>query len=545
MGHVYDERALKSTALRSSIAVNMSVHSGTTIQNQVLIGGKQVKMVTQSNNGQTQSTLDVQLQPNFGTCGWSGSSGNNPIPFILNDQQLSITTSPASDWIRNCSISKNTIAYKSSAIDSNTHVHLFPNMYADFQCPISYSNNVITLQANPPYPMQSKVTKFRLKNTKQLTPNSYYFDYSANQIVVLLNGPAQDIYISDGSCIADLTNVSNVKFDGVTFAGGHNGVNISGCDNISFTNCKFMHIPQLAMYVTKSTNVTIDNCTFEDCGRGAINFVSCGNYTDLSSANISITNSTFRDCNSMVYSNASYINSSLGVGFNIQNCAFYNSTGAAINLKSNDTTISQCYFENCCQYCSDYGVIYEGRTLTRRGLTISDCYFKTVASNAGSPKHTIYCDDGYSGAKIINCLFEDITFPNTCFFSFGRDHTIENCTTVNSATAFQSGPPRMPSGVAVPEYNSLMSNQAQKALFVRKYPELSVPIDFSGGHLHPKLTVRSCNLTFDNPAGKTSSGSIRFANAPESTMSGIKVIAKDYKLPDGTFCKKYSSMHSA
>lgn len=493
------------------MTIDFAPKSGTTFQNKILIAGKSATI----KNG----TIETNLNANFGSCGWSGGSGINPIPFSATDQVLKLTSG---NWIYKCKTSSNGIY--NSANWGKSHIHVFPNMYADWQGPVRFENGKIILIGTPPYPLQSGVTRFRFRNIKTLSPDSYYYDYPNKiQIQTTSKGP---FYTSVGPRIINLSGVQNVKFIGVTFMGGSDGVSITNCSNITFENCKFIHIPRTALVISKSRQIDIIGCVFTDCGKGGIAINSCGNYENLTPADISIKNCTFKDCNMLVFSNSAYI-TAFGVGFVIESCNFYNSTGAAICLKANDTIINNCYFENCCSDCADFGIIYQGRSLTQRGLKISYCRFKLLgnsgASSGGSPKHAIYADDGYSGVDVNNCIFENVLAPNTCFFSFGRDHKISNCKTINVNIAFKSGPPRLPSGIAIPEYKALMANPKQKSLFIARYPELAIPIDFSKGFLSPKLQISNCKLLFNDIKGKSLDKLIIFNKAPESSQKNVQI----------------------
>ncbi len=460
----------------------------------------------------------VDLNPDFGTCGWSGASGLNPMPFVLSETILRNTSS---DWVtssKTAKISGNSV--QAADPGKNAHIHIFPNAYADFQCPITYSGGKVFLKASPPYPLKESLSRFRFKNIPITEKNTYYYDYQAKAIRVATD---EKVYITNKKPILSISDTKGKTYKDITFVGGLDGVILKDCSQITFQNCTFMHIPRTAIQIQNCSNITIQDCRFLDCGKGAIRATACGDFSTLIPSNIVIKNCTFSECNSLVFSNSAYIEFS-GVGLFVQGCTFIGSTGAAIKLQANDTEIKNCRFEDCCSECADFGIIYQGRSFIRRGLQILGCRFSGLSSGL-SPKHAIYMDDGQSGVYVQGCVFERIAYPNSCFFGYGRNLTIENCQTYDVDIAFRSGPPRLhPS--AVSEYHSLMANPSLKKLYIIKYPALIVPLDFSGNLLKPQLRVYNCKLFFKVPKDKKISSCIIFNGAPESTMRDIKIIKK-------------------
>lgn len=536
--------------------IDRIISSNTKISNEILVGGTKVfpiaNPIVPATSGSNNITIKTNLQNNFGSCGWSNQSNNNPIPFTLNTNisicvssinNLQISRYPKKDWIYNASPIGNKINYASTDInaqlDKNVHIQLYPNAYADFQCPITYKPGLISLSDSvhditPPYAMEKGKLKFQLKNVSSLNIGEYRYDYANDKIII--NAPIKDqLYVSTGKAsILILNKVSNCVFTNVTFAGGVDGINITDCKNIQFINCKFINIPKTALNIKTSSNIIIQGCTFANIGFGAITMQACGNYMNLDSANIKIKDCIFKNCNKTKYTNAPIINTNNGVGLIITNCAFYNATAAAINSKSNNTIIFQCYFENCCSQTSDYGVIYVGRTLTRRGLIIGDCYFKKLIKASSFPKYSIYCDDGYSGAHVFNCIFENVDIRNYCFFSFGQDHVIENCTFINVNGSVKIPSPRMPHSSCIVEYNALMANTNQKKIFVKAYPPLATPIDLSKKYIIPTLTLKNCNFCFDNPVNKSISSYLSIAKESKFIHSGSKILATSRHLPNNS-----------
>lgn len=464
--------------------VDKLISSPCEISNQILVAGSPVSASANING---TITVHTNLQPNFGSCGWNQDTGMNKIPFYP-DCPLKISSFPKTNWIYKCPANGKTITYSNNLIDNDTHIHLYMNLYADLQCPITHTKSTIELQTTPVYAISTNVTKFKLKNIKQLDLNEYYYNYKDDTIIIKCNS-RQQLYLSEGTCIFNIQKTSNVKFTGVTFMGA--GIIIQGCNNISFNNCKFINIPKTAISIKASSNINITNCTFTSIGYGAIDIQSCGNYNNLTNANITIDSCSFVDCNITKYTNAFYINTNNSVGLTISNCLFKNSTSAAINSKSNDTTVVGCHFVNCCSDTDDYGIIYEGRTFTRRGLVISKCIFDLLPYSGISPKYAVYLDDGYSGTKIQECTFDSIKSPNACIMGFGRYTDISRCVFYHSECAFKIPRPRMPGASCITEYKQLMDDQAKKKLFISKYPELSEPIDLSKGYLVPYATFKN------------------------------------------------------
>lgn len=517
--------------------------SNTKITNKIFVSGTHVsKTSSEQSLNSNNYIIKTNLQNNFGSCGWSNQSNNNPIPFTLNtnvnlpQNNLQISCYPKKDWIYNASPIKNAIIFADTNINAqlneNVHVQLYPNAYADFQCPITYKPGQITLSALSPYAMENGKLKFQLKNVSKLNIGEYRYNYKTDEIII--SAPITDpLYVSTGkTSILILNKATNCVFTNITFAGGVNGINMTDCSNIKFINCNFINIPKTAIYIKTSSDITIQDCTFANIGFGAIAMQGCGSYMNLTDAKIIIKNCIFKNCNKTKYTNAPIIDTNNGVGLTVTNCAFYNATAAAINSKSNDTIISQCYFENCCSQTSDYGVIYEGRSLTRRGLLIHDCYFKKLSKASSFPKNFIYCDDGYSGAHVYNCIFENVDVGNNCFFSFGRDHLIENCTFINVNRSIKIPTPRMPNSSCIAEYNAVMKNKNQKNIFIKAYPSLAIPIDLSKKYIIPELTLKNCNFCFNDSVKKLISSYLSIAKQAQFIHLNSQILPISRHLPN-------------
>lgn len=472
------------------------------LDNKILVGGTETKV-------ESDNSVVAALGTDFGTCGWSGGQINNPIPFYsdLSKPSLSISSYPNYGWITANSISGNTInldkttsALLAPFYAGYPHIHLYMNMYADFQCPATFSNQIIRLASTPVYNLTAGVTKYKIKNINQLQENEYRYDYKNQKIY--LNSVKSTVYVSSGiNCIISLTNQRGINITNLTLFGGTDGIRISGCNNILIKGCHFRDIPKTALVIDSSSNITVEDCSFESIGFGAIFVNKCGSYDTLTSGNIQVLNCTFKNVNKTKLTNAEYIETAYGVGLTVTNCAFYNSPAAAIKSTSNNTIISQCYFENCCCQTSDFGIIYQGRSFTKRGLSITDSWFFGLAKTTGWSRNAIYCDDGYSGASVKNCIFENIEAPNNCFFSFGRDHLIENCTFLNVNIALKIPTPRIVNASVVTEYNSLMANANKKRLFCAAYPALNIPIQLTQT-MKPSVQLKGCVVFLANIQNK-------------------------------------------
>lgn len=501
------------------------------IHDKCLVGGTKQEVLPDN------SIHVPSLQANFGACGWNNDSARNPIPFYadVKEPELSISSYPP-DWIVASAVAQNTILLNQSVSSQlapyikskNIHLHMYMNMYADEQCPATFSPNSIHLDVAPVYPISAKVTRYKLKNVDQLNENDYRYDYANKKIY--FKSIKADIYVSSGaSCILNLSNVKDIQLTNLTLLGGVHGIRITRCQNILIDHCDFHHIPKNALIIDQSSNITVQNCNFEAIGFGGIFVSKCGQYNTLTSANIRVLNCVFRRVNKTKLTNTAYIETMYGVGMSITNCAFYDSPAAAIRSASNDTHISQCYFSNCCSETSDFGIVYQGRSVTKRGLVVSDCYFTGLKDSSGWSKHAVYCDDGYSGANVKNCIFENIPSPNTCFFSFGRDHVIENCSFSNVSTAVRIPRPRCPNASVITEYNNMMKDPAMKQLFLRAYPALNNPIQFTPTMI-PSAIIRTCVVY--GPSGR-SYYSIDASASAQQLNNRLLPAGEKLRLPSG------------
>ena len=86
----------------------------------------------------------------------------------------------------------------SNLVDINTHIHLYPNAYADFQCQIKIKDNNITFDAKLPYDLVYNEVKIRFKNIAKLTANEYRYDYAKDKIYVSAPNYANNLYIHFG-----------------------------------------------------------------------------------------------------------------------------------------------------------------------------------------------------------------------------------------------------------------------------------------------------------------------------------------------------------
>lgn len=149
------------------------------------------------------------------------------------------------------------------------------------------------------------------------------------------------------------------------------------------------------------TNNGIVNCIIFNTGAGGIH-LGGGDRLTLEPGNNFVENCTIHDFNRIEKSYRAGIDIS-GVGNRISNCEMYNAPSMAILLHGNDHLIEYNEIHHVCREVDDQGALYYGRDPSERGHIVRYNFFHHL--NSVHTTSAVYHDDGACGMKVYGNVF--------------------------------------------------------------------------------------------------------------------------------------------
>jgi len=149
------------------------------------------------------------------------------------------------------------------------------------------------------------------------------------------------------------------------------------------------------------TNNGVVDCTIFNTGAGGIH-LSGGDRLTLEPGNNYVENCTIHDFNRIEKSYRPGIDIS-GVGNRISNCEIYNAPSMAVLLHGNDHLIEYNEIHHVCREVHDQGAIYYGRDPSERGHLVRYNFFHHL--NSIHATHAVYHDDGACGMEVFGNIF--------------------------------------------------------------------------------------------------------------------------------------------
>lgn len=255
-------------------------------------------------------------------------------------------------------------------------------------------------------------------------PGEYYIDRENS---VLYFYPTENfsqnsnIVISQlASELVKITEASNINFEGISFSDTRgNGIVMNKCSDISISDYGVKNIGGSGVTINNCKNVVFTNGKIYNIARVGFNFAETINNELAESGNV-LKNSEIYACSRSSGATVPAIVLA-GVGNRIEDCRIHDCPSAAIGMSGLKHLISDNEFYNFCEYISDWGVIYIGRSWAYYGNTIKNNYFHDITSNG---INSIYLDDYMSGITVEGNAF--VNCYSGISASGGRDNTVIN-----------------------------------------------------------------------------------------------------------------------
>lgn len=256
--------------------------------------------------------------------------------------------------------------------------------------------------------------------------------------------------------IITMWNASNVKIRNIEFAVTRNSpIKGSYCNGVEIDKCAFRSCGKpfaldgvsykkpeekdCATFVSKNNKIT--NCKFFDNAMGGAR-IGGGNKRNLEKSNVLVYNCDFRR-NALRLTVGGSALSISGVGVRVANCHISDQRQATFGFTGNDHLIENNLFERCCQFASDYGVIYTYSNFAQMGTVIRYNFFTNNHSELGSTAG-VYVDESHAGVLVRHNIFCN-TGSRSGGSSFGAIYIHGGCETraeqnvfINCQSAFGS-----------------------------------------------------------------------------------------------------------
>jgi Right handed beta helix region len=284
------------------------------------------------------------------------------------------------------------------------------------------------------------------------------------------NGTA---YIPQLKSLIEMQNVSNIKFEGITFEiTKGDAITINRGNDISFDNCIVRNTGGYGIVEKDVENSKIMCCKIYYNGDGGVE-IEGGDRKQLNPGNNEIS---FCKIHDYALLNRTYQPGIKleGVGNTIQHNEIYNTPGNAILFYGNDHHISYNYIHNVCYETADVGAIYSDRDWTMRGTKIEFNLFTDIKPKYNYLDSTrisaVYLDDGISGTTVNNNIFYNL--ENAIHINGGRDNNVERnifLSNLSSINISRSVSKNSYSEALLPRLNSMPYKGSKWA---EKYPRL-------------------------------------------------------------------------
>lgn len=223
-----------------------------------------------------------------------------------------------------------------------------------------------------------------------------------------------------GADLVSISNASYINFEGIKFSESReSGIVMNNCSDINVSDYEVSNIGKNGVMINNCKNIVFDGGKIYNIARVGFNIVETINNELTESGNI-LKNSEVYRCSRASGGTVSAI-ILVGVGNKILDCRIHDCPSAAIGMSGLKHLIQDSEFYNFCEYISDWGVIYIGRSWAYYGNTIKNNYFHDIDKKG---INSIYLDDYMSGTTV-----EGNAFVN-CYSgigaSGGRDNTVIN-----------------------------------------------------------------------------------------------------------------------
>lgn len=272
-------------------------------------------------------------------------------------------------------------------------------------------------------------------------PGEYYLDRINSKLYFYPSNEVRAIELSMlEKPMVSLKGASNVQFRGIQFECSRGmGIYMERTQNNLITNCTFKNLGMVGICLGKGIypfkklrhegkgepaseiigsylqhiyedpifnreagrNNGIVNCTIYNTGAGGVH-LSGGDRVTLEPGNNFIENCTIHDFNRIEKSYRAGIDIS-GVGNRISNCEIFNAPSMGILMRGNNHLFEYNEIHHVCQEVHDQGALYYGRDPSERGHVVRYNFFHHL--NSIHATSAVYHDDGACGMEVFGNIF--------------------------------------------------------------------------------------------------------------------------------------------
>ncbi len=238
-------------------------------------------------------------------------------------------------------------------------------------------------------------------------PGEWFLDRDAGILYLYppceLSSSAINLSLLTGPLLAS-EGVSDLTFDGFTFAGTRgNAIEITG-DGITIENCTIKNVAGWAAILTGDNN-TVRGCEILHTGEGGIRMKG-GDRNTLTPSGNRITKNHIHHI-AEIYRTYRPGVAIEGVGIRVDHNNIHDSAHQAISFHGNEHIMEYNEIWEVCKIADDSSAIYAGRDYTTCGNVIRYNYFHDMKSDADNHIGIfgMYCDDNLGATTITHNIF--------------------------------------------------------------------------------------------------------------------------------------------
>lgn len=217
-------------------------------------------------------------------------------------------------------------------------------------------------------------------------------------------------------------NVSNIRFEGITFEGTKNNIIELVGDNIALFNCKVINGGADGIRLTGYNNI-VHSCEVAYLGKEGV-LIEGGDRRTLTPGNCVLENSYIH--------HFAEVYRTYKTGVALRGCgnrAIYNEIAyaphMAFGFTGNDHEYAFNYIHDVVYESNDAGAFYGGGDYTGLGTVIRYNMLRNIGGVEGKYPNAIYYDDGMSFGIVEGNIIENC-YGNAVLLGGGREHIVKN-----------------------------------------------------------------------------------------------------------------------
>ena len=262
-------------------------------------------------------------------------------------------------------------------------------------------------------------------------PGEYVYAGKRHVIYVLLPSerPASLSLSLLQAPLVTITNTSNIRFTGVTFANGcAAGVTITDSSQVVLRGCTIQQFSGVGVDISGGSGCGVERCRIVQIGKDGVK-LSGGDRSSLTPSGHFVTHSHISHFARLVKTYCPAVDL-LGVGQRVAYNHIHDAPHCAIFFRGNDHHIEFNHIEQVCLDTSDAGAIFTGRDWTYGGIRIHGNYIHDLGAASHHFNWSIYIDDMAAGIEVSGNVM--VNTDAAMLFGGGRsnrvlDNLVVNC----------------------------------------------------------------------------------------------------------------------